>query len=279
MTNEDVRSSNRTPIAIKLPTFYEECPDSYFLQIEGIFRKKKIDDSWDRYDLLLEALSPQQAMKLNSFLQVLTRQAPDDIYDRLKAKLMDVFQKSKYQRATALLALQGKDIGDQKPSEVLQEMRNLYGDEDANNSLFIALFLSRMPMPVKQALSHEGSFGDLDKAGQRADEVYITCGGHAPPIMHISKFQAQRGRGRNLRYQQPSRANDPKRQSPQKKICWWHFNFGQDARSCEPSCKHYRNKNSIQSVQSDMDSLNGQSGHFLTANETPAGNEEGTHLF
>jgi hypothetical protein len=73
-----------------------------------------------------------------------------DAYERLKEHLCKNYSKSKWQQGYALLDHSG--LGNRRPSQLLQDMRALLPEKEAEGVLFQCLFLKRLPTPMSDAV-------------------------------------------------------------------------------------------------------------------------------
>ena len=107
--------------AVKLPQFWQGNPEVWFKQTESVFttRNPAITTQQTKFDYVIQALDNNTAEKVQSLIL----NPPAQPYDRLKAALIAAFGKSQAAKDQELLNLNG--LGDRKPSELLQHMRNL----------------------------------------------------------------------------------------------------------------------------------------------------------
>ena len=73
---------------------------------------------------------------------------PENPYEAIKAAPVKAFGRTLAEKDQELLNLNG--LGDKKPSELLQHMKNLNADP---NTLFKALFLAQLPSDVRRILA------------------------------------------------------------------------------------------------------------------------------
>ena len=92
----------------------------------------------------------------------------EEPYDTLKTLLIDAFGKTQAQKDQDVLNING--LGDKKPSELLQHIRNLNADPA---TLVKAFFLAQLSLEVRQilALSDKTDIKDLAKEADRIMEV------------------------------------------------------------------------------------------------------------
>ena len=88
---------------------------------------------------------------------------PENPYDAIKAALVKAFGRTQAEKDQELLNLNG--LGDKKPSELLQHMKNLNADP---NTLFKALFLAQLPPDVLRILAMS-SKTDVNELASEAD--------------------------------------------------------------------------------------------------------------
>jgi hypothetical protein len=75
----------------------------------------------------------------------------DNPYEQLEEKLTISFQKSPWQRTFELLDM--PDLGDRRPSVLIDAMLALLPDDVEPNRLFLALFLCRLPADMSDHLA------------------------------------------------------------------------------------------------------------------------------
>ena len=90
---------------------------------------------------------------------------PENPYDAIKATLVKAFGRTQVEKDQELLNLNG--LGDKKPSELLQHMKNLNADP---NTLFKALFLAQLPSDVRRILA-TSSKTDINELASEADRI------------------------------------------------------------------------------------------------------------
>ena len=152
--------------AVKLPQFWQGNPEVWFKQTESVFttRNPAITTQQTKFDYVIQALDNNTAEKVQSLIL----NPPAQPYDRLKAALIAAFGKSQAAKDQELLNLNG--LGDRKPSELLQHMKNLNADPE---TLFKAMFLAQLPPGVRRILatSAKTDIGELAIEADRITEV------------------------------------------------------------------------------------------------------------
>ena len=84
---------------------------------------------------------------------------------KIRDALIKAFGRTQVEKDQELLNLNG--LGDKKPSELLQHMKNLNADP---NTLFKALFLTQLPPDVRRILA-TSSKTDIDELATEADRI------------------------------------------------------------------------------------------------------------
>ena len=130
--------------AVKLPAFWSGNPQVWFTQAESVFstRNPQITAQQTKFNYVIQALDNATADRVQNVIL----NPPDNPYDALKQALVRAFSKTQPEKDQELLNLNG--LGDKKPSELLQHMRNLNVDP---KTLFKALSVSytHLTLPTK----------------------------------------------------------------------------------------------------------------------------------
>jgi hypothetical protein len=194
-----------------------------------------------------------------------------DAYERLKDHLCRNYSKSKWQQGYSLLDHPG--LGDRRPSQLLQDMRALLPEKEAEGVIFQCLFLKRLPTTMSDAVMAAGleNIEDMaamadrlhDKpaaAGVAAVSAQPSCCSHVSAIDSKQRKFNRSGRSPNRSGRSPDRRaatpgpgkekkdfssfNAAGRPSSQwvkgadKNWCQYHQFYGDAARTCRPGCTH-----------------------------------------
>ena len=95
-------------VAFKLPTFWAQQPEVWFLQAEAQFHIRKITDDTTKYYHVVAALDQETSGRV---LDTLSAPPADNKYTDLKQRLLTTFGLSKRERASKLLHLHPLVIG------------------------------------------------------------------------------------------------------------------------------------------------------------------------
>ena len=110
---------------------------------------------------VIQALDNNTAERVQNIIL----EPPENPYDAIKAALIKAFGRTQMEKDQELLNLNG--LGDKKPSELLQHMKNLNADP---NTLFKALFLTQLSPDVRRILA-ASSKTDIDELATEADRI------------------------------------------------------------------------------------------------------------
>ena len=212
--------SDTNAVAIKLPSFWSTQPQLWFVQAEAQFQLRKITEDVTKYYHVVAALDQETSKRI---VDVLTNPPADKPYDALKERLLATFGLSKRDRACKLLHLQ--ELGDRKPSELMDEMLSLLGE---HGLCFLAeqLFLEQLPADIQLQLANE-DFSKPRAVAAKADQLWLTkC---QTTSLTVNKVSSQ---------QKAAKSKDSNKKAHQDKLCYYHKHYGDKARKCTPSCSY-----------------------------------------
>ncbi len=224
-------------VAVKLPEFWVADPDMWFFQAEAAFRHARITASQTKFDHVVMRLPETVSIALRSLLLSVNDDTVDP-YGMLKEKLVTTYGKTKWQRAFALL--DHPDLGDRRPSSMMAEMLALLPANSRPDTLFLALFLRRLPPSMRDHLAA----ADTDTAEDMAAHADLLWDARASQSVsavdaEIAAVRQQspgrQGRSPDRRQQRSqSRQATPHRRSGS--WCRNHQKFGEKTKNCTPPC-------------------------------------------
>ena len=153
-------------VAIKLPTFWSNQPEVWFIQAEAQFHLRKITDDTTISYHVVAALDMEISKRI---YDILSSPPAQNKYQALKTRLLGAYGITKRHKACKLLHL--RSLGDRKPSEVMDEMLALLG---GHGLCFIAeqLFLEQLPMDIQMQLANE-DFSNPRAVADKADMLWL----------------------------------------------------------------------------------------------------------
>ncbi|KAH9383385.1 hypothetical protein HPB48_024606 [Haemaphysalis longicornis] len=156
------RPPNVAVLQLRLPTFVRKNPHVWFAQVETVFDLHRVTSEATRFRHLLCNLPPEATDELADVIGAPLNDAP---YQRLKQSILDRTTASESAHLWHLLTRE--ELGDRRPSQLLNTMRHLVGagNVDSNSALLNELFLQRLPQYTRIVLAAAGDLS-LDRAAE-----------------------------------------------------------------------------------------------------------------
>ena len=136
-------------VSVKLPDFWTEDSDLWFLHAEGAFRNAQITLSKTKFDHIVQKL-PQKVMVLVCGLIIGSVASSETPYEDLKAKLVSSYTLTRWQKVSKLIHHPG--LGDRRPTALMDAMLALLPEDEKPGCLFLGLFLERLPVKMRNHL-------------------------------------------------------------------------------------------------------------------------------
>lgn len=220
-------------IAPKLPTFWPEDPELFFVRVEAEFDKArpKITSEQTKFSYLVGTLDKDHATLVRN--QLVTPD-PNTPFTALKNELVRQFTLADH---TRIQRAQVESLADKKPSALLCRLQQLLPATKFKDTYIRDLFLSKMPENL-QAVLASMTQKNLQDLAQTADEIidFQPQSIAATPQVH-SEINALREevyalRG-DLQRQRQGKSEGPGMQ----RYCWYHSRFGRKATKCAAPCQ------------------------------------------
>ncbi|UYV73663.1 hypothetical protein LAZ67_11000265 [Cordylochernes scorpioides] len=255
MKSDETERVETYKVNIKFTPFWIERPDIWFHQVEAQFLINNIKTENTKFDYLIAQLDPKYVENL---WDIITSKEINK-YSEAKERLLRVFKKGESKRIRKLLS--GIELGDLKPSQLLQKLRSL-ATEDLSDKFIKTLWLEKLPQAIQQILiiSEE----ELDKLAVMADriaelnpktEIYEAAKPENETKMLFKKIESleqkiesmkieHQGRSRDrssrdYRYNARSRSRSKGGYNPKGKFCYFHYRYGKNCLpgKCKKPCK------------------------------------------
>lgn len=271
--NSDPHHLRIDRVAIKPPPFWKSSPKLWFSHLEAQFVTGSIVSDETKYYYVVAALD-EHMLKLVS--DIVEKPPKQNKYQIIRDSLIQILSESEAQRLQKLL--KGMELGDQKPSQLLRQMRSS-NDFALLDPVLKNLWLQRLPQQAQIVLA--ASTGSLDDLALLADKILETFN---PPTLfgisnqnqevssssnfttleakldeffkHISlvdrsNSNSARNRSSSRTFvprnrsgsPRPSQGSDTSGNTKDYKYCWYHFRFGADATKCVSPCQFKSSKN------------------------------------
>lgn len=241
-------------VSDRLPKFWKQDPEIWFLQVEAIFSSARITTSKRKFEDTIAKLDYDVLKQVSD----LVRTPSDQPYEELRKRLIAVYSQSENERITKLL--EEKQLGDQKPSHLLREMQILAGTS-ITNELLKNLWLRGLPQRMRDILIALDQ-NDLDKLANVADRLLETYGNTSTTVYQVSKpshvsseikltemvqkltaeveaLRLQRSRDRSFsrnRSTSRSKSRSQIKSDNGQQLCFYHSRFKTKARKCIQPC-------------------------------------------
>lgn len=216
--------------------------------------------------MVISQLSQTVANKIKSTIQDPPARGK---YDTVKARLIKEFSPSEQGKINKLLSQM--ELGDRKPTFLLQEMRSLAGTT-VDDTFLQTLWMGCLPSTLQQILSPWNDQA-LNKLAEMADRIIETTN-----ILPLTEASASRGRPRQkteqnsdekspmdkltdqmrklftrierLEEKKERRDRTPARSTSQHsrketrfENCWYHHKYGDNATRCRKPCAFKKSEN------------------------------------
>lgn len=266
MPNSNDNQNEIHRIGMKPPAFSKRDPDLYFIQMESQFRNASITQDQTKYDYVVGSLDSATLINISDIIR-----APpaENKYEAIKSRLIKDFTDSENRKLRRLL--QECELGDQKPSQLLRQMKDL-SNGALNDEALKSLWLNHLPEAVRAVVSI--AEGNLERCTQQADKM-MEMGNYGGNIATIqrptttpttneaqslqSMIESLRKEVHELKLSQKSRGRSStphdntnrnrnrshgRSESQIKKYptCYYHHRFGADAKKCAEPCD-FKTKN------------------------------------
>ncbi|GBL88536.1 hypothetical protein AVEN_86269-1 [Araneus ventricosus] len=174
-------------IAVKVPPFWRENPAIRFSQLESQFITSGIVQDSIKYHNVVASVETEI---LSQVSDIITSPPNDDMYKKLKERLINIFSDSEERRLKKLL--QDVELGDKCPTMLLRQMQDLAGNR-VGDELLRSLWLQRLPTQIQAILTT--SSDDLNKLSIMADKIADVTSGSEICSNHVKTKVPETSKG------------------------------------------------------------------------------------
>ena len=154
-----------TKVAVKLPDFWSNDPDLWFLHAESAFRNAQVTQLRTKFDHVVQKL-PQNIMVSVRGLILSSSSTSSTPYEDLRAKLVSSYTLSHWQRVSKVI-----HHPDRRPTALMDSMLALLPEDEVPGSLFLGLFLERLPVEMRDHLVAK-DFKNPSEMALHADKLW-----------------------------------------------------------------------------------------------------------
>lgn len=234
-------------VSIKIPPFWEEDPEIWFSQVEAQFSNNSITSDSTKYNYIVGSM---EARILKQVHEVVIKPPEANKYESLKQKIIERFSASENEKISQLL--NQMQLGNKRPSHLLNEMKSLAGDK-MTDIMIKHHWISHLPDNVRDHVV--ASSTDMQGCAKLADDLmsaksYMNYQINAqagpskiPTPDYVKKLEkqvevltqqmksVQRSRSKSREYS-GKRFKSPAKKANNQKICWYHQRFEEKATKC-----------------------------------------------
>lgn len=246
--------------AVKLPGFWNELPEVWFVQAESQFRTSRISTERTKFDYTIQALPPETVKNVYDTVLKCHGDAEQTPYTTLKNALLSRYTLTEAQRLEKILS--GAEMGDMNPSQFYNSLKLIAGTSaTVNETLLRSVWIRRLPTMVQAIIQDKKDLG-LEAVLASADSVHEI---YQRSDLNLSTLTATAGKSTGDRFSQlenrlidvidkkfsqmkvqgnRSRSRDGKRsqgRSSDAGLCYYHRKFGDKAKKCREPCSKSKN--------------------------------------
>lgn len=169
-------------VRLPLPTIVRDNIELWFIQLDHWFSVNRIVSDSVRYSTVIAALDANLLQQVYDVVRN-PPAAPASKYDAIKGAVIRNFTESEQRRAQQFVS--GLQLGDKKPSHLLNELRRI-GGETQDEKLLKILWMNRLPVQVQTCLATVPQ--PLSTLAEVADSVMETfrVGGSAESVNAVN---------------------------------------------------------------------------------------------
>ncbi|XP_054720158.1 LOW QUALITY PROTEIN: uncharacterized protein LOC129229806 [Uloborus diversus] len=178
MMNEGLDEAQWQHSSLKPPPFWKSNPNLWFLRLEAQFSLVHVTADETKFNYVVAAIDSDI---LSSVSDIIVRPPDTNRYETVKKRLIDLHSESEFSKIRTLL--QGLELGDQRPSQLLMRMRTLGGDS-VGEPLVKSLWLGRLPSGIQSLLAVLNE--DLTQLASIADKIHDLMPQASISAAHVS---------------------------------------------------------------------------------------------
>lgn len=250
-------------ICFKVPPFWRSNPELWFKEVENQFIAFSIKRDEMQFEHLVAAIQSPEISKL--IADIILSPPTVNKYSTLKTRIINHF--SEYEDSRLKDLLKNIKLGDQRPSQLLREMRDLASGKFTDEVLRTHWF-QKLPTQIMAVIS--ASVDTLDNLAMMADKISevadsknadstsanISTSGEDTKIdiletkilsltRKVDELSRYRSRSRcstKTKNRKMSLSISRNRSTSRQKLCWYHLKFGEGASKCRKPCNFISNE-------------------------------------
>jgi len=243
------------PHKVRLTDFWTHEPLIWFQHAEALFGTYSVIEERMKFNLVLPCLSKETLVRVAALVT-----NPQDLampYAALRARLLEVYLPDIWEQADKLLHY--RELGDLKPSQLMDDMLAVLPAGEAPGILFKHIFLNRLPADVRAHVQGQAQVQECRQLAAAADVIWqarnqrqsatlaalmpVEEVGDAVAALSLqpgknsgantSRGGQRRGAGCGRGGNRPNRSTMQHAAQKQNYLCFRHAKFGDNAWECE----------------------------------------------
>lgn len=239
-------------IRIPMPPLNRENIELWFIQLDHWFKINHIKSDTTKFSTTIAALD---ANLIKQVYDIVARPPETNKFSAIKEAVIRNFADSEQRRIRKYVS--GIQLGDRKPSHLLNDLRQ-FGDTEQNESSLKGLWMQRLPVEVQTglvtvqaSLSKLAELADAGMENFRVGNISSTeaqtatverADASAATTCEISELR-QEIRALTNRIDEMQRSGSRSRSHSRPRArptgeteCWYHKTFGSEAKNCKKPC-------------------------------------------
>lgn len=231
---------NAASVAVKLPDFWRTDPEMWFAQAEAQFMLAGVTRDETKFYHIVAKVDQTVICHISDLVQHPPEQ---NKYQSVKERLIARFSLSPEAKLEKLLGSQ--ELGDLRPTHLLAKMQELSTGLVVDSNLLKMLFLQRLPPNIRSILSICNE--NISNIAQMADKMVDCASG---TVASVNKPEARQdddsddlkgqiaaltAEVRRLKVT-PQRFRSRSSSRNRSEVCWYHRQYGNNARQCRSPC-------------------------------------------
>ena len=230
-------------VSVKVPAFWPESAEAWFIQVEAQFALKGVTASSTKFYYCVSSFNQETA---NQVLDLIKSPPATGPYEALKKRLLKLFALDDFQRYEAISNLPLS--GDMKPSKLMSNMLALLPTGHEPCFFLKGAYLKRLPADICTHLLRD-DFSDPISFALKADELYQSRVSSSQ-VYSVSSTPDDLQSVNAVRPSVPNRSRhsttphtisrqDSRSQSPT--MCFYHRLWASKAKKCRAPCSWSEN--------------------------------------
>jgi len=156
------------PHKVHLTNFWTHQPAVWFTHAEALFQTYNVQEERMRFNLVLPTLSEDTLVRVAAIVTAPHLLATP--YTDLKTRLLEVYQPDVWELSSQILRF--RELGDQKPSQLMDSLLALLPIGEEPGLLFKTVFLDRLPNDVRTHVQGAARHQDCRELAAAADVIW-----------------------------------------------------------------------------------------------------------